>query len=361
MTRATPRTAAREALRPQTTAREALRPQTTAPARPAGVDLVDVSVRIPLPGTPRRWVHPARDINLSFPAGEITAIVGESGCGKSVLALATTALLPAGSQTRGSIRVGDLDLLAATERELTTVRGRGVGLVPQSPVTHLTPVRTIGSTVAESLAHHGLPASTADVTDLLAGVDLPPDTRQRYPHEVSGGMAQRVLVGLACALEPSVLVADEPTSALDDRSAALVLARLRAEADRGAAVVLITHDLVSARSTADQVAVMYAGQILESGPAAVVLREPAHDYTRALLAALPENGLVPPPGTPSSLVDPVPGICAWHTRIGTACTAAPPRPVGIDQPVGGDQTDGIEHPVDQPVGARHLAACGSAP
>lgn len=301
-----------------------------------GLQLIDVSIRIPLPGTPRRWVYPARDITMAFPAGTITAIVGESGCGKSVLALAAMGLLPAGTQTSGSMFVGDVDVLAASEVELGKVRGRRVGLVPQSAATHLTPVRTIGSVMAESLRHHGLPASSGDVADLLRRVDLTPSTVERYPHEISGGMAQRVLVTLTCALDPSVLVADEPTSALDSYSAALVRQELRSQADRGAAVVLITHDLAAARAAADRVAVMYAGQILESGPADVVLHEPAHDYTRALLAALPENGLNPPPGTPSSLVEPEPGVCAWHQRIGVACDAAPLHDVG----------------------EQHLAACG---
>lgn len=304
----------------------------------AGLDLIDVSIRIPLPGTPRRWVYPARDITLSFPAGIITAIVGESGCGKSVLALAAMGLLPAGTQTSGSMFAGEVDVLDASEPQLSKIRGRQVGLVPQSAATHLTPVRTIGSIMTESLSYHGLPASPADVAELLHSVELPGDTVQRFPHEISGGMAQRVLVTLTCALQPSVLVADEPTSALDSHSATLVQRKLRAQADRGAAVVLITHDLAAARATADRVAVMYAGQILENGPADVVLRTPAHDYTRALLAALPENGLNPPPGTPSSLVDPDPDVCLWHERTGVPCLGAPLSSVG----------------------ANHLVACGLA-
>lgn len=303
-----------------------------------GMDLLDVSIRIPLPGAPTRWVYPARDITLSFPAGEITAVVGESGCGKSVLALAAMGLLPAGTQTSGSLLVGDLDVLGAAEPELGAIRGRSVALVPQSAPTHLTPVRAIGSIMSESLRHHRLPATAADITDLLSSVDLPADTAGRYPHEISGGMAQRVLVTLTCALGPAVLIADEPTSALDQHSASLVTRKLRDQADRGTAVVLITHDLAAARTIADRVAVMYAGQILETGPVSAVLHDPAHDYTRALLAALPENGLNPPPGTPSSLVDPDPDVCLWHTRIGMDCAAAPLSVVGD----------------------RHLAACGSA-
>lgn len=300
---------------------------TVTTTRTDGLDIVGLSIRIPLPGTPRRWVHAAHDVHLSFAAGEVTAVVGESGCGKSVLALAATGLLPAGTQTRGSISTRGIDVLAADERELGRLRGRRIGLVPQSATTHLTPVRTIGSTVAETLSHHGRPATPGAVSALLASVHLPGDTAQRYPHEVSGGMAQRVLVALTCALEPAVLIADEPTSALDPDSAAVVLEHLRDRGDRGGTVLLITHDLTAARRCADRVAVMYAGRILECGPAGVVLTRPAHDYTRALLAALPENGLVAPPGSPSSLVDPDQERCAWHTRVGVACAAETLRPL----------------------------------
>lgn len=305
---------------------------------PDGLEIVGLSVRIPLPGTPRRWVHAAHEVTLSFPPGEVTAIVGESGCGKSVLALAATGLLPAGTRTRGSIRTGQSDVLAADERELALLRGAAIGLVPQSAATHLTPVRTIGSTVAEALSRHGRASTPGAITALLDSVQLPADTARRYPHEISGGMAQRVLVALTCALEPPVLVGDEPTSALDADSAAVVLQHLRDRADQGSTVLLITHDLIAARDWADRVAVMYAGRILEHGPARTVLTRPAHDYTAALLAALPENGLVPPPGSPSSLVDPDPTGCAWHTRVGQPCAAEPLRPLD-------------EH---------HLVACGAA-
>ncbi|WP_134323401.1 ABC transporter ATP-binding protein [Cumulibacter soli] len=288
-----------------------------------GLELVEMCVRIPLPGTPTRWVYPARNLSVTFPASSITAIVGESGCGKSVLALAATSLLPGGSQTSGSLFADGLDVLNATEPELSAARGRRIGLVPQSAATHLTPVRTIGSVMAETLKLHGLPSARDDIAALLAQVDLAPQVAGQFPHEVSGGMAQRVLVTLVCALEPPVLIADEPTSALDAHSARLVQRKLRDQADRGSTVLLITHDLLAARSVADRVAVMYAGQILEYGPANVVLSEPAHDYSRTLLDALPENGLKPPPGTPSSLVDPDPLVCAWHTRIGVECAAHP--------------------------------------
>lgn len=290
-----------------------------------GLLLDDVSIRIPLPGTPRRWVHAADGVSLRVAPGAVTAVVGESGCGKSVLAQAIAGLLPAGTRTSGSIRLGSADLLGLSDAALRPLRGTRIGLIPQSAATHLTPVRTVGSTMAETLRVHGV---RSGVDELLDGVGLPPGTAGRYPHELSGGMAQRVLVALTLALHPHVLVADEPTSALDPETTELVLGRLAEEARGGAAVVLITHDLVAGRTVADTVAVMYAGRLLEVGPAATVLHAPRHDYAAALLAALPENGLRPAPGTPSSLVDPEPGVCAWHTRVGLACSPGPLVPDG---------------------------------
>lgn len=312
---------------------------TASAATDCGLSLDQVSLRIPLSGTPRRWVYAASDLSLDVRLGQITAIVGESGCGKSVLALAVLGLLPTGTQTSGSIWFGDLDLLAAGESTLRAVRGIDLGLIPQSAATHLTPVRTIASTLGETLRFHRMPASDDDIEDLLDGVGLPPGTATRYPHELSGGMAQRVLVAATLALQPGVLVADEPTSALDPETTELVLNSLAAHAESGNAVVLITHDLLAARRVAHRTAVMYAGRLLEVGPADVVLQDPAHDYTRALLAALPHNGFHPPPGVPSSLVDPDPARCAWHTRVGRECSGAPLSAVD-----GGD----------------HLVACSSA-
>jgi peptide/nickel transport system ATP-binding protein len=305
----------------------------------AGLSIRGVCLRIPLPGVPRRWVHAAEDLSLDVAPGRITAVVGESGCGKSVLALAVLGLLPPGTRTTGEIRFAETDLLASDEVTLQTLRGTGVALIPQSAATHLTPVRTVGSVVIETLRRHNLPATTSAVDTLLGDVGLPPGTRTRYPHELSGGMAQRVLVAMTVALRPAVLVADEPTSALDPDTTTLVLDSLRARATAGGAVILITHDLESARAVADDVAVMYAGRLLEVGPTSIVLRDPAHDYTRALLAALPENGLHPPPGTPSSLVDPPREICAWHQRAATNCPATP-----LQQLAPGHLVACLEHP-----------------
>ena len=297
----------------------------THPQTDLGLRLSDVCVQIPLPGNPRRWVHAARGLRLHAPPGMVTAIVGESGCGKSVLGLAATGLLPAGTRVAGSIEIGDrpANVLAMPEPEIVGVRGQGIGLVPQSASTHLNPVRTVGGTLTESLRHHGLPHDHIEICALLQRVGLTSDVADTYPHELSGGMAQRALVAMTMALRPGVLIADEPTSALDHVSGQIVLDMLRAHANSGHAVVLITHDLTAARTIADQVAVMYAGEFLEVGPTAIVLHEPRHDYSRALLAALPEHGLVPPPGTPSSLIDPDPTVCAWHARTGVPCEHRP--------------------------------------
>ncbi|GAB97443.1 ABC-type dipeptide/oligopeptide/nickel transport system ATPase component [Kineosphaera limosa] len=312
-----------------------------AAARVADGRLVVDGLRVQLPLPPRRtrplsspprqsWVHAARGLQLQAAPGTVTAIVGESGCGKSVLAAALMGLLPAGSRVRGRVEVGGRDLLSLTEAQLTRVRGRVVGLVPQSASTHLNPVRTIGATIEETLRHHDLRCSAAEV---LAQVGLSAGVAGAYPHEVSGGMAQRALVALALALKPQVLVADEPTSALDDSNATAVLALLRGHADAGHAVVLITHDLLAARAVADRVAVMYCGEFVEVGPARDVLNEPLHDYSRALLAALPERGLVPPPGSVSSLVNPDPRVCAWHARVGAPCGHRSLRVVAPDHSV----------------------------
>lgn len=285
----------------------------------ASIRVEDLSIRISLPGKTERWVHAADTVNLRLEPGRITAVVGESGCGKSVLALALMGLLPAGAITRGSIRFGDVDLLTESTSAMRGVRGTGLGLIPQSAATHLNPVRTIGRTLTETLAYHGRPTGAAVMETMLKKLALPPDTLRRYPHELSGGMAQRVLVAMTLALQPEVVIADEPTSALDSQSAGLVLAALRDHADSGRAVMLITHDLVAARAVADTVAVMYAGRLLETGPADRVLTDPWHGYSRALLAALPENGLNPAPGVPASLVNPDPAVCAWHSRVGLRC------------------------------------------
>ncbi|MEE6282223.1 ABC transporter ATP-binding protein [Georgenia sp. MJ170] len=271
-------------------------------ARPAA-QAEGLSIRIPTRSAGRAtWVHAATDVDLSLAPGTTTALVGESGGGKSMLASAMCGLLPAGTRVSGALRVAGQEMSRAREHQWRALRGRTVGLATQSGDMSLTPVRTVGSQLAETIAALG---ARVGVAELLARVGLATATAELYPHELSGGMAQRVALAAALAGRPQVLIADEPTAGLDPALAVHIFALLREAADEGAAVLLISHDLQLVESTgvADRIAVMYAGRIVETGPAAAVFVRPAHDYTAALLAALPSRGLHPIPGTPPELTD----------------------------------------------------------
>ncbi|MFF2085741.1 ATP-binding cassette domain-containing protein [Nocardia sp. NPDC058176] len=265
-----------------------------------GLTIDSLTVRIPLRGG--AVVHAATEVSLDLAAGTVTALVGESGCGKSIVASTVLGVLPREAVTTGSVRLtlGDrmIDVLAGTE----PYRGRHIALVPQSPSTHFTPVRTIGSQLAETIAALGTEYTPGD---LLARAGLPASALELYPHELSGGMAQRAAVAAALAGDPEVIIADEPTAGLDRDRTDQIGKLLRACADAGAAVLLITHDLghLLRADLADTVAIMYASRLMEVGPGAEVLAEPWHDYTGDLLSALPERGLRPLPHPPRALTD----------------------------------------------------------
>ena len=282
-----------------------------------------LTVRFPLPVRRRRAaapvVHAATDVSLDLHAGRVLALVGESGSGKSVLASALLQLLPGTAAVGGSAVLADgTDLLTAGAQEMSRrVRGRRVALVPQSAATSLTPVRTARSQLEETVREL-LPGTgpRARAEELAERVGLDPRDLDRYPHELSGGMAQRVVVALALAGEPAVVLADEPTAGLDRPLVDRTLQLLRTVADAGCAVLLITHDLgalLRSPQVVDDLAVMYAGRLVETGPAGAVLGGPGHDYTRDLLAALPAGGLRPIPGLPPELTD-LPAGCAYHRR-----------------------------------------------
>lgn len=273
-----------------------------------------------------RWVHAVTDLDLDLPAGTVTLLVGESGCGKSVLASTVMGLLPPTARVRGRVELhdpesGPIDLLRQNDGEAARrIRGRRIGWVPQSAATALTPTRTVGALVAETIAALDGPVPAPA---LLAEVGLDAVTVSAlYPHQLSGGMAHRVLVALALAGRPPVLVCDEPTAGLDPENAARVVGLLAAQARRGRAVLLITHDIAHGATIADRVAVMVSSRVVEIGPAAQVFDDPWHDYPRALWKSLPENGFHPVPGDPPSLTDLAPG-CAWHRRAGGHCSGDP--------------------------------------
>ena len=239
-------------------------------------------------------VDAVRHVSLDVAAGETVAIVGESGSGKTTLAASVNRLLADnGRITSGTITVGDVDITAASEKAMTAIRGNRIGMVPQDPMTNLNPVMKIGAQIVEALEVHGRARGQAAKDEAIrllgeAGIADPEARFRQYPHEFSGGMRQRVLIAMALACRPEVLLADEPTSALDVTVQRLVLDQMaQLASDVGSAVLLITHDLALAAERADRVAVMYRGEIVETGSAAQLVASPRHEYTRRLLAAAP--------------------------------------------------------------------------
>ena len=283
-------------------------PDTTSAAaagREAGADVTgDPALRITdlhIGFRSRRGLSTAvRGVSLEIARGETLALVGESGSGKSTTAAAVNRLLPDTAEiSEGSIVVAGRDVAALTARELQALRGAGIGLVPQDPMTNLNPVMRIGDQIAEAFEVHDVATGSAAhdrAVELLEAVGIPDAaTRARqYPHEFSGGMRQRVLIAMGLACKPALLIADEPTSALDVTVQRRVLDLLDDLTDEmGTAVLLITHDLTLAAERADRVAVMQAGEIVEIGTAHDVMHAPQHDYTRRLLAAIPGTTATP--------------------------------------------------------------------
>ncbi len=270
-------------------------------------------------------VHAVRGIDFSLAPGEVLGIVGESGSGKSVTALATMGLLPKSAQVRGSIRFRGDELLDFREKDLAKVRGTGIAMIFQDPMTSLNPVYTIGWQIAEAIrAHQNVSKDEARAlaVGLLAKVGIPNpfDRIDSYPHEFSGGMRQRAVIAIAMANDPAVILADEPTTALDVTVQAQVLASLKtALAETGASLLLITHDLGVIAGLADRVLVMYAGRPVEVGTAEDVYYRPSMPYTLGLLGSLPRldsdgtERLRQIPGSPPSMLGDVVG-CPFAPR-----------------------------------------------
>ncbi|CAM3801998.1 ABC transporter ATP-binding protein [Kibdelosporangium persicum] len=288
-----------------------------------GLTVDSLSVRFTLPDA---RVAAVSDVSFSLAPGECLALVGESGCGKSVLASALLGFLPGNAEVAGSAMLGPLDLLAASDQVLSQqVRGRQIGLVPQSPAAHLTPVRTARAQLDEALRHLH-PAETRPSADEVAKrAGLQPADLDLYPHQLSGGMAQRVATALALAGDPWMIIADEPTTGLDRALVDALVAELRLLVADGRAVLLITHDLAAARRVADRIAVMYAGRLVEVGPAHEVLDSPRHPYARGLVDSLPDRAFTPIRGLPPVLTDLPPG-CAFGPRcdrVTAECSDSP--------------------------------------
>jgi oligopeptide transport system ATP-binding protein len=272
-------------------------------------------------------VEAVRDVSFSLARGEVLAIVGESGSGKSVTAQALLGLtpVPPGSVDAGSIRLGGEDLAHASERALARLRGKRIAMIFQDPMTSLNPSMQIGAQIREVLHQHGAMSAAASqrlAAELLRLVGLPePETRLRqYPHQFSGGMRQRIMIAIAIANEPEILVADEPTTALDVTIQSQIFRLIRdVQARLGMAMILITHDLGLVAGAADRIAVMYGGRIVEEGVTEQIYYRPRHPYTLGLLNAVPkltDRGDAPLrtiEGMPPLLIDP-PDACAFADR-----------------------------------------------
>ena len=272
-------------------------------------------------------------VSLSVDRGRTLCIVGESGCGKSMLSLSLMRLVPApGEVSTGQVLLDGQDLLALDEEAMRSVRGRRMAMIFQEPMTSLNPVFTIGDQIVEALRCHDRTTGRKELErralNALVQVEMTDPVRRmtQYPHELSGGMRQRVMIAMALVTRPELLIADEPTTALDVSVQAQILDLLkRLQEETGMGVVFITHDLGVVSEIADEVAVMYAGQVVERAPVAELISDPQHPYTIGLLASVPEldgaaarlhaiDGIVPAP-------DSFPAGCRFHPRCAFATPA----------------------------------------
>ncbi|WAP57962.1 ABC transporter ATP-binding protein [Streptomyces sp. S465] len=326
----------------------------TTSTTPPALSVRDLSVVF---RTPTRVVHAVDGLSYDIAAGEVLAVVGESGCGKSVTSTAVMGLLPPTARVGGSIRLGGRELVGADEKELRDLRGREIAMIFQEPMTSLNPVLTIGRQVGEVLRRHqgfGRREARERAVDLLdlVGIPAPAQRARDYPHQLSGGMRQRVMIAIAIACDPAVLIADEPTTALDVTVQAGILEVLQSLRERlGTAIVLITHDLGVVADIADRVLVMYAGRGVEQAPVDELFTAPRHPYTRGLLGAVPVPGRRrAADGQERGRLQEIPGLVPSLTEQPDRCTFQPRCPYAGER-------CGTQRPALRPLRERHDAAC----
>jgi oligopeptide/dipeptide ABC transporter ATP-binding protein len=314
------------------------------------LEVEDLNVRF---GTDDGVVHAVRGVSFALRPGEVLGIVGESGSGKSVTSMAVMGLLPRSADITGSVKFRGKELLGLSDRQMSSIRGKSLAMVFQDPMTSLDPVYKIGVQIAETVRQHdrsvSKQAAKARAVDLLKMVGIPNAAARvdAYPHEFSGGMRQRVVIAIAMANQPEVIIADEPTTALDVTVQAQVLEVLKtAQDETGAATVLITHDLGVVAGMVDRVLVMYAGRAVEKGSVEDVFYRARMPYSIGLLGSMPridageKTRLTPIKGSPPSLINPPPG-----------CPFGPRCPLHIAQ------CDEAEPDLRRVDGAEHTAAC----
>jgi peptide/nickel transport system ATP-binding protein len=295
-------------------------------------------------------VHAVQGVSFGLNAGERFGLVGESGCGKTTTVLALMGLLPPNASLAGEVRLNGTNILAGGEDSVRPFRWKDIAMVFQGAMNALNPVQRVGWQIAEPMAFHGVAEGRAALQragELLELVGIPARSANRYPHEFSGGMRQRASIAMALACEPKVLLADEPTTALDVMVQAQILELLVSLSEQlGLAVVLVTHDLPVVAQVCHRAAVMYAGEIAETGPMEELYHNPRHPYTRMLFAATPdlygEDAVASIPGAPPRLDTEITG-CAFRPRC--------------DGPIGRCETD---HPALLQIGVDHRAACHRA-
>jgi peptide/nickel transport system ATP-binding protein len=300
-------------------------------------------------------------VSLSLARRETLGVVGESGCGKSVTALSIMRLVPphAGRIVAGSVRFDGKELLALDADAMRAIRGNRISMIFQEPMTSLNPVMTVGRQIAETVAlHQRLPPRAAldRAIEMLSLVRIP-DTRRRageYPHQLSGGMRQRVMIAIAMVCTPAILIADEPTTALDVTIQAQILdLMLEMKARTGAAVMLITHDLGVIAETAQRVVVMYAGRKVEEAPVKALFARPRHPYTRGLMTSIPRlNRASDESARPLRLTE-IPGVVPSLIGMAEGCTFAPRCPHATEQ-------CRVAYPPEVEAAPGHFVACWNA-
>jgi len=295
-------------------------------------------------------------VSLQVNEGEVLGIVGESGCGKSMTALSIMGLVPnpPGKVTSGSIKLEGQEMVGLDNDQLRKIRGKEIGMIFQEPMTSLNPVFTVGEQIAETIRlHEGVSPQAAQTRaiEMLKAVEIPEaETRAKaYPHQLSGGMRQRVMIAMALACNPRVLIADEPTTALDTTVQAQIFDLLQnLQEETGTAIIMITHDMGAIAELADNVVVMYAGKVVERGVVKKVLTKPEHPYTKGLIECVPHL-VSNPPKTRKRLME-IPGVVPSLTELGKGCAFAPRCAEAIAKCK-------TQQPSLAEAGKNHLAAC----